>query len=264
MKYKIGFIGAGNMAFALAKAIKKAGLAKSIIISDINYERLCFIKKELKVKITLKNIDVLRDSDIIILAVKPQVVDIILGEIKDDIKDQLIISIAAGVKIKKLQQKLKNKKIVRVMPNTPCLVGEMAAGFAVGKKVDKKDIKIVENILNSAGTAICMSETLLDAVTGLSGSGPAFVARLIESFIEGGVRAGLTKEISRELAIQTFIGTAKLLKESKMSPDELVNIVSSPNGTTVAGREVLEKSDYKEIITNTIKTATKRSKELGN
>ena len=149
------------------------------------------------------------------------------------------------------------------MPNTPCLVGEMAAGFAVGKNVKDREIKIVEEILNSAGKAFYLKEELLDAVTGLSGSGPAFVARLIEYFIEAGENEGLGKDIAAELALQTFKGTAKLLQESGMTPDELVKIVSSPGGTTVAGREVLENSDVKDILIKTVKKATERSKELG-
>jgi len=261
--HKIGFIGAGNMAFALAKAIKKNKLAKSIIASDINEERLDFIKKELKISTTNDNKEVIRKSDIVFLAVKPQVIDIILDEIKNEVKNQLIISIAAGVKLKKLESKLKNKKIVRVMPNTPCLVGEMAAGFAVGKKVKDKEIKIIEEILNSAGKAFYLKEDLLDAVTGLSGSGPAFIAILMEGLIEGGVKSGLNKDVATELALQTCLGTAKLLIESGMTPDELVKMVSSPGGTTVAGMEILENSEVKDILIKTVKRATERSKELG-
>lgn len=260
--HKIGFIGAGNMAFALAKAIKKAKLG-SIIASDINQERLDFVKKELNIQVTKSNKEVFQNSDIVFLAVKPQVMDFVLDEIKTHVKNQLIISIAAGIKLKRLESKLKNKKIIRVMPNTPCLVGEMAAGFAVGKKVTDNEIKIVEEILSSAGKAFYLKEELLDAVTGLSGSGPAFVARLIEAFTQAGQKQGLTKDISTELALQTFKGTAALLQESGLTPDELVKMVSSPGGTTIAGREVLENSNYKDIIKKTIEVATKRSKELG-
>ncbi|MFH2028037.1 MAG: pyrroline-5-carboxylate reductase [Nanoarchaeota archaeon] len=260
---KIGFIGAGNMAFALAKAIKEKKLAKSIILSDINQKRLDHIKKELKIDITKNNHEVIKNSDIIFLAVKPQIIDAVLNEIKGKIKNQLIISIAAGVKLKRLESILKNKKVIRVMPNTPCLVGEMAAGFAVGKKVTDKDILIVEKLLNAAGKAYYLKESALDAVTGLSGSGPAFVARLIEAFIEAGKKQGLSKDIATELTLQTFKGTATLLEKYGMSPEELVQIVSSPNGTTVAGRSVLERSDYRSIISQTIDKAVKRSKELG-
>jgi len=249
------------MAFALIKAIDKAKLAKAITASDVNKERLDFVKKELKINVTKDNQEVIKNSDIIFIAVKPQVIDSVLEELKDTSK--LIISIAAGVKLKKLESKLKKARVVRVMPNTPCLVGEMAAGFAMGKGCKDNDIKIVEELLNSAGKAFYLKEELLDAVTGLSGSGPAFVARLIEAFIEAGKKQGLNEDIAAELTLQTFKGTAKLLQESGMSADELVKIVSSPGGTTVAGRDILEKSDYKNIIIKTIKKATERSKELG-
>ena len=261
--YKIGFIGGGNMAFALAKAIKQAKLAKSLIISDKNKERLDFVKKELNVKVSSDNMDVISSADIIFLAVKPQIMDIVLDEIDGYISDkQIVISIAAGVKLSKIESKLKSKKIIRVMPNTPCLVGEMAAGYSKGNKISSAEVKVVDKILNSAGKAYLMKEELLDAVTGLSGSGPAFVARLIEAMVEGAMKSGLKKDIATELALQTFLGTAKLLEESKLSPDDLVNMVSSPGGTTVAGRKVLENSDYVNILIDTV-AATKRSKELG-
>lgn len=259
--YKIGFIGAGNMGFALIKAIQKAKLAKTIIASDINQERLDFVKEQTKIDVTTDNREVIKEANIIFIAVKPQVIDSVLEGIKDT--DKLIISIAAGVILERLESKLKKARVIRVMPNTPCLVGEMAAGFAVGKRCKDSDIKIVEELLNSAGKAFYLKEELLDAVTGLSGSGPAFVARLIEAFIEAGQKQGLNKDIATELTLQTFKGTAKLLQESGMTAEELVKIVSSPGGTTVAGREILEKSDYKNIIIKTIDRATKRSKELG-
>ena len=249
------------MAFALLKAFKKANLVKSLIASDVNKERRDFVRKEAKVSVTLDNKEVAAKSDIIFLSVKPQVINDVLFEIRDI--NKLVISIAAGVKLSRLEEKLKKARVVRVMPNTPCLVGEMAAGFAVGKKVKDNDVKIVEELLNSAGKVFYLKENMLDAVTGLSGSGPAFVARLIEAFIEAGVKEGLGKDVASELAAQTFLGTAKLLQESGMTPEELVNIVSSPGGTTVAGREILEKSDVKEVIKRTIERAANRSRELG-
>ena len=259
--HKIGFIGAGNMAFALAKAIKAKKLSNSIIASDVSQDRLDYVKKELKIKKTLSNREVEEASDIIFLAVKPQVIDKVLEDIAHT--EKLIISIAAGIKLSKLEAKLKKARVIRVMPNTPCLVGEMAAGFAAGKKARDQDIKVVKEILSAAGKAYFLKEELLDAVTGLSGSGPAFVARLIESFEEAGKKLGLGKDISRELSVQTFLGTAKLLSETAMSPEELVNMVSSPNGTTVAGREILESSDVREVMIKTISRAAERSKELG-
>ena len=175
---KVGFIGAGNMALALIKAIKKAGLASSVYASDIKEDRLRIAKEEAKVNVTPYNKVVLNESDIIFLAVKPQDIDTALDGMKNT--DKLIISIAAGITLKHLESRLKNARVIRVMPNAPCLVGEMAAGFAVGSKVKDEDIKIVEELLNSAGRAFLLKESMLDAVTGLSGSGPAFISYFIQ------------------------------------------------------------------------------------
>jgi|SRR3989344_4279698 len=262
---KIGFIGSGKMATALVKAILKAGIASSsdIISSDKNEAQLKNIAKETNIKTTKNNKEAVKNDDIVFLAVKPQDMEPVLEEIKAEIKNQLIVSIAAGIRLEFLQSRLRNARIIRVMPNTPCLVGEMAAGYALGKSCNDKDRQSIKKILNAAGKAIEMKENLLDAVTGLSGSGPAFVAYLIEALAEGGVKAGLSKETAAELAVQTFKGTAKLLQETKISPKELIDMVSSPKGTTVAGREVLEKSDVREVLIKTIEAAAKRSREMG-
>jgi pyrroline-5-carboxylate reductase len=262
----IGFIGAGKMAEALIKAIINAKIAKSgnIIASDMNRKRLAKMK-ELKIKSTDDNKQIVKKANVIFLAVKPQNMNDVLNEIKDKITEKhLIVSIAAGIKIKQIQDTIKGDiRVIRVMPNTPCVVGEMAAGFATGRYVKDKDIKLVASILNSAGKAFVVCEDMLDAVTGLSGSGPAFLAHILESMIEGGVKQGLSKDVATELAMQTMIGTGKLLQETGLSPKELIDIVSSPGGTTVAGRKVLERSNIKKVLIKTIEAATKRSKELG-
>ncbi|MFC1769220.1 pyrroline-5-carboxylate reductase [Nanoarchaeota archaeon] len=261
---KLGFIGSGKMASALMKSILNANLVSKddIVSSDKAQEQLDRIKNDLEIGVTGSNKEVVDKSDIIFLCVKPQDIDSILDEIKEGSEEKLFVSIAAGVKLEKLESKL--NKIVRVMPNTPCMVGEMAAGFAPGKNVNDDEVKQVGEILNAGGVAIQMEEKDLDAVTGLSGSGPAFVAFLIKAFAHAGIEAGLDKKTSRELTIQTFLGTAKLLKESNLCPNELINMVSSPGGTTIAGREVLENSDVEEVVKKTVDAATKRSKELGN
>ncbi|GAG03789.1 unnamed protein product [marine sediment metagenome] len=258
---KVGFIGAGNMALALIKAIKKANLADSIYASDVKQFRLKLVEDETGINVTPYNKVVVNESDVIFLAVKPQQIDKVLDEIRDT--NKLIISIAAGITLKHLADKLKNARVVRVMPNTPCLVGEMAAGFALGPKVKDEDVKIVEELLNSAGKAFLLKESMLDAVTGLSGSGPAFIAYLIQCLIEASVEQGLSKDIATELAERTALGTAKLLIEKGLSPKELIKMVASPGGTTIAGLEVLIKSDVRNILIETVEKATKRSKELG-
>ena len=174
-----------------------------------------------------------------------------------------VVSIAAGVKLKHLENKLKNKRIIRVMPNINCIAGEMAAGFSAGKYATKEDIKNVSGILNSAGIAFFMKEDLLDAVTGISGSGPAFFAYFIDAFVKAGVKNGLPRETAFKLACQTALGTGRLLMEKNLSPDKLIAMVASKKGTTVAGLDVLKKHKAKNILIKTIDAAVKRSKELG-
>tara|TARA_Y100000310_G_scaffold342230_2_gene444431 strand:+ start:18 stop:812 length:795 start_codon:yes stop_codon:yes gene_type:complete len=262
---KIGFIGSGNMAKALMKGIldKSVCSKDDLVSSDIFPEVLEKIKNELGISVTENNNEVVKNSELIFLAVKPQVMDKVLEGVKEDIGEKIIVSIAAGVQIKQMENVLGDKKIVRVMPNTPCLVGEMAAGYSVNSQLSPEDKEKVKKVLESSGVAFEMEESKLDAVTGLSGSGPAFVARLIESFTEAGVKNGLEKDVAYALSLKTFLGTAKLLEEMKLEPAKLVEMVSSPNGTTVAGREVLESSDYKEVIEKTISRAKERSEELG-
>ena len=249
------------MAFALAKAIENSNLASAIMMSDRSQERLDFVSKNSVAKVTLDNKEVLKNSEIIFLAVKPQHIAGLLNEIKDFVNEQIIISIAAGIKLDFFENHLINKKVIRVMPNTPCLVGEMAAGYTPNLLIDEQDLNIVDALLNSAGIAIKVTEDKLDAVTALSGSGPGFYAKIIKHMIKAAVEEGLSEELARKLAYQTMIGTGKLLFDKNLSPDDLITMVASPNGTTVAGLEVLEKASG--IIEKTIKAATKRSKELG-
>jgi len=261
----LGFLGAGKMASALISAILKSKLADSrnIICSDILEPQRKTIQEKYGIQVTDDNQEVIRKSDIIVLAFKPQNFSTAVDNYGCTVgPEQIIISIMAGVRIEEIQKQLP-AKVVRVMPNTACLVGEMAAGFAAAENVTPQDLEKVKQILQCAGTALPVTEDQLDAVTGLSGSGPAFVAYLIDNFIEAGRQLGLDKDIARELALKTFSGTARLLSEWQMDPAELIKMVSSPNGTTVAGREILEASDVGNIIRQTIHRAAQRSKELG-
>ncbi len=262
----IGFVGAGNMATALIDGILDKGICDNIGIwaSDKDDSRLKKLEERFEINATDKNSLVLDNTDVIFIAVKPQDIDMVLSDIKDFVtEEKIIISIAAGISIKKIESVIGKKKIVRVMPNTPCIVGEMAAAFSVNNKMTAQEIETVEFILNSAGTAYKLEEKHLDAVTGLSGSGPAFVAYLIDAFQKAGIKNGLPKDIACSLTLQTFIGTAKLLERKNLAPSQLIDMVSSPNGTTVKGRKILEKSDIHDIITHTVSAAARRSKELG-
>jgi len=259
---KIGFIGTGNMATALIRRIK-SDKKYIILASDKNKSKINKTKKELKIQ-TGNNKDLVKKSQIVFLCVKPKDIKDILEEIKDLIKNKIIVSIAAGVKIKSIENIVgKNKKIVRVMPNINCIVGEMAAGYSYNKNVEKSDKKIINNLLNKSGLALEVSENKLDIVTALSGSGPAFVAYLINNFTNSSAKCGLSKGAAYKLSIQTFFGTSKLLKETKINPEELIKMVSSKKGTTVAGLDQLKKLKINQIIEKTIKATYKRSKELG-
>jgi len=257
------FIGTGRMAAALISCICKSSISRNIIASDKNNINLARIKKQFKIKTTTDNKEAARNSDIVFICVKPQDIDAVLDEIKDVVKNQLIVSIAAGIRLKHLENKLKNKRIIRVMPNINCIAGEMAAGFSAGKYATKEDIKNVSGILNSAGIAFFMKEDLLDAVTGISGSGPAFFAYFIDAFVKAGVKNGLPRETAFKLACQTALGTGKLLMEKNLIPEEMIGMVASKKGTTIAGLSILKKHKVKDILIKTIDAAVKRSEELG-
>lgn len=262
MVNSIGIVGGGNMGFALAKTITDSFPGVSLYVCDVSADRLALFGKQLPHVQPAEGPRQLAEvSEVVFLSVKPQDIQSVLEQLRDT--DRLVISIAAGVSISRIESVLKRARVVRVMPNTPCLVGAMAAGYAFGSKIRQSDREIVQQLLNAAGYAAEVAEQLLDAVTGLSGSGPAFVARLVDAFIAAGRSLGLQPEVARNLSLQTFFGTAKLLADTGMEPQKLVDMVSSPGGTTLAGRKILDTSDYAGVIGDTIRAATERSKELG-
>jgi pyrroline-5-carboxylate reductase len=255
---KIGIIGTGNMGEALLKSFIK--LNYEIVVFDIDKKKLNQIKKKYKVKIVKNNKELEKKSDIIILAVKPQSIDKVINEIKKT--NKLVISIAAGISINYLKNKMVDARIIRVMPNIGCLIGEMAAGYSFEEKVKIKDKEIGKKLLSSAGIAFEVKEDKLDIITALSGSGPGFITRIIEYFIDSGKKLGLPEKISKELTLQTFMGTVNLLIKKSMDTERLIRAVSSKDGTTVAGRKVLENSETRKVIYETINNARKRSTEL--
>jgi pyrroline-5-carboxylate reductase len=257
----IGFIGAGNMGFALAKGIIRTFPDTVVHVADPKPERIELFRRELnRVRVHPEARGVADSVDTVFLVVKPQDYSAVLPELRRTVA--LVISIAAGMTIARLELAMPQARVVRVMPNTPCLVGEMAAGYACGRRVTSADGETVRRLLDAAGLSVAVEESLLDAVTGVSGSGPAFVARLIEAFIEAGRRLGLPAEAARVLTLQTFRGTARMLQETGLEPEALVAMVSSPNGTTVAGRALLEHSDVKDVLFRTVEAAARRSLEL--
>ncbi|MGA2801747.1 MAG: pyrroline-5-carboxylate reductase [Verrucomicrobiota bacterium] len=263
----IGFLGAGKMAAALAHGFIHTGLVgpKDVIAGDpLDAARGKFIG-ETGAKATKTNADVLKFANVVILAVKPGHVAGVLAELRGEFtSDHLLISIAAGVTIAKLEGALPaGARVVRVMPNTPALVGAGASAFALGKNATTADGDLAEKLLSAVGVAFQVNESLLDAVTGLSGSGPAYVYSFIEALNDGGVAAGLPRDMALKLAAQTVLGAAKMVLETGQHPGALRDQVTSPGGTTIEGLHELEKGQLRDIVMNAVRAATEKSKKLG-
>ena len=267
LKERIGFIGGGKMCEALLNGLLRAKLssADKIIVSDVDKKRRQILESETGVKTTQENKEVTANSDVIILAIKPNVMGAILEELKSDItSEHLVVSIAAGIPLNFMESSLNEGcRAVRVMPNTPCLVGETAAGYALGKNAARNDGELVGRILNAVGKSFLLEEKYLDAVTGLSGSGPAFIYMVIDALADGGVKMGLPRNVSTELAAQTTFGAAKMVLESDTHIGELKDSVTSPGGTTIEGLHALEKGGLSNTLINAVEVATKKSKRLG-
>jgi pyrroline-5-carboxylate reductase len=265
---KIGFLGAGVMAEALMKGIIAAGVARAedITCSDIVPERRDYIIRTIGATATADNIEVVRSSDVIIMAVKPNHVGPVLNELKPYMTgNHLLISIAAGITLDYMEQHLDREvRVVRVMPNQPCQVGASASAYAMGRSSFKEDKATVQRILDSVGVAFNVEEKLLDAVTGLSGSGPAYMYMVIEAMADGGVLAGLPRDMAIALAAQTMLGSAKVVLETRKHPGELKDMVCSPNGTSIQGVRALENAGTRAAFINAVDAAAKRSKELGS
>ena len=264
----IGFIGAGRMATALARGCVQAGLVKGgqVLAADPHQPALqAFADQIPDARLAGSNPEVLSGAHVVIMAVKPQIIASVLAGIAKAVQQQhLLVSIAAGVTLNTLSAALPaGTRLVRVMPNTPCLVGLGASGYSRGSAASDADGKLVKQILESVGLAFELDEALLDAVTGLSGSGPAFVYRLIAAMAEGGAAGGLPSELAVKLAAQTARGAAEMVLTTGQSPAKLCEQVTSPGGTTLAGLEVLEGLNGPDAFRVAIEAATRRSKELG-
>jgi pyrroline-5-carboxylate reductase len=265
---KIGFVGAGNMAGALIKGLLSAKLYRpqEMLVSDAVPAQLKKIKKAYKVEGVSDNRTVVRESLTIVLAVKPQIIDQVLAEIQPEVtKNKLFISIAAGVPLRRLENGLGgNVRVVRVMPNTPALLGKGIAVVVRGNKAKPQDEKLTLAIFRGVGDALAVKdEALMDPVTGLSGSGPAYVYLFAESLITGGVQGGLNPKVATRLTYETIEGAVAMLKETGKSPKELRDMVTSPGGTTLAGLSRLAEGQFSDTVSAAVGAATQRSKELG-
>lgn len=268
MTTKIGFIGGGQMGEALIRGIIQSGLcpAKSISVAEPSKDRCDFLKKTYQVKTSLNGDAIWKACSTVILAVKPQVMGALLDSAKEMITPQhLLITIAAGLPISFYEKHLGSKphRIIRVMPNTPALVLESASGLSGNSHTTDADMEFASSLFNAVGKAVILEERYLDAVTGLSGSGPAYVFSFIEGMIDAGVKIGLARPVAETLAIQTVLGSVKLMQESGKHPAVLRAMVTSPGGTTIAAQHVMERAGFKGIIMDAIEAATNRSLELG-
>jgi pyrroline-5-carboxylate reductase len=264
---KIAFLGSGNMAEALVKGLLAAGTAAKdeIVCAEPRAERREEIHARHGVAVTVSNLAAAKQADVVVLSVKPQVMDALLDEIAPAIDpNKLVVSIAAGVPIAAIARKLgAGARIIRTMPNTPALVGAGATALARGAHATESDLGQAVALFEAVGTAVVVEEHLLDAVTGLSGSGPAFVFLAIEALADGGVKVGLPRHVAMALAAQTVVGAGRLVLETGEHPGKLKDQVTSPGGTTIAGVHALDSAGFRAALIAAVEAAARRSRELG-
>lgn len=263
----IGFLGAGKMATALARGFLQAGLITPdrLIASDPVAAARDYFAKETDARAVSASPEVIIAAQVLIVAVKPDQVPGLFQEIGAQVgKQHLLLSIVAGLPLARLEASLPDStRVIRVMPNTPALVGESASAFAVGKHATAADAELATKLLSAVGLALQVKESLLDAVTGLSGSGPAYAYLMIEALSDGGVAAGLPRDVSTRLAAQTLLGAAKMVLTTGQHPGALKDMVTSPGGTTIEGLHELEKGGVRGALVNAVRAAAEKSRRLG-
>jgi pyrroline-5-carboxylate reductase len=264
---KIGFVGGGNMASALIRGLLQSSTvtADQIRASDVNDDRLEGLRQKYGVETTTDNDELTRWADVIVIAVKPQIVDRILGAISSGLSGgDLVISIAAGVPIDAIEARLPaGSRVIRSMPNTAAIALAGATAIAPGTHATRDDIGVARSLFEAVGRCVTLDETLLDAVTGLSGSGPAYVMLMIEALADGGVKVGLGRDIALLLAAQTVYGAAKLQLDTGEHPGRLKDMVTSPGGTAIAGLHTLEAGGLRRTLIDAVEAAATRSAQLG-
>lgn len=243
--------------------------ASNIIASDIDPKRLELLKKKFGIKTAKNNLNAFNAAQVVVLAVKPQHLKIVLDEISNFVEplvlaEKTIVSIVAGVKVSSLEKWLKGAMVIRAMPNNPCLIGQGITALAKGKSVTAESMRTVEDIFRKVGAIEIVPEKWMDAVTGLSGSGPAFVYQTIEALTAGGVKSGLPPKIALRLALHTVLGSAQTALLSGKTPKELCVMVASPGGTTMEGLKVLEQNNFTQILSAAVEAAAKKSKKLSS
>ncbi len=263
---RIAFLGAGNMANAIIRGLIRAGLAKDKITATVRREEK---KQELEaaygINVSFDNVAAAKDAEVVVLCVKPQALDKLLTQIAPSIdRSKLIVSVAAGVPIAAIERRLgAGARIVRTMPNTPSLVGMGATALATGEHATEDDLKLATAMFDSVGITTVVEEYQLDAVTGLSGSGPAYIFLILEALSDAGVKVGLSRHQALKLAAQTVLGSAKLQIETNQHPGQLKDQVTSPGGTAIAGLHTLEAGGLRTTLIDAVEAATRRARELG-
>jgi pyrroline-5-carboxylate reductase len=264
---RIGMLGAGNMAGALIRGLlaSKSVEKTQICASDVRADHLKALEAEHGIRTFTDNKQLAAESNLVVLAVKPQVIDRVLDQMADAFQpDTLLVSIAAGVPIRSLEARLpEHVRIVRAMPNTAAIALAGATGIAPGSRATQEDIDVTQTLFAAIGRSVVLDESLIDAVTGLSGSGPAYVMVMIEALADGGVKVGLHRDTALLLAAQTVYGSAKLLLETGEHPGRLKDMVTSPGGTAIAGLHTLESGGLRRTLIDAVDSATKRAIELG-
>lgn len=263
---KIGFIGGGKMATAIMKGIINSNWcnSKNIFVSDKNEEALNCLKENYKVQTTVNNIDVVKNAKIILFAVKPFVLRDVLNEIKPYItKEHVILSIAAGISIKTIEEILGDIPVIRIMPNTPALVNEGMSAVCKGTYAQNEHVEIAMEIFNSVGKVVKSDEKYIDIITAISGSGPAFYYYIINEIAKAGEKLGLDYETCLKLSAQTAYGSAKMIMETNVTPEQLIVNVTTPGGCTAVGNDVLKEQKISDILFDTIDKTAKKAFELG-
>jgi len=262
---KIGFIGMGRMASAIMKGIITSGFmpSENILAYDVNKDTMKMQSKNLGVETAYDIEELMAKTSIILIATKPFVVKNVLDEIKDKIRNHLVISILAGVALKVYESALPNTRVVRVMPNTPALIAEGMSAVCKGTYAHDYDAEFVFDMFSKLGKAIYIDEKDIDIVTAISGSGPAFYYYIIEKIASAGKKLGLDYETALKLSAQTALGSAKMMFETPDTPEELIRAVTTPGGCTEVGNNVLNNSNMEEILFKTVKRTMEKAKKLG-
>ena len=261
--YRLGFVGAGKLAGSVIRGLVRAKFCapSEIIASEPNEQTRATLEKETGIKLTTENTEIAEKAEMIFIGVKPGMVLAVLKELRDKLQNKLVISLAGGVRIASMEKTI-HARFMRALTNTPSAICRAATGIARGSRTTNEDVDLAKKIFGAIGVVVEIEESQIDIVTALSGSGPAFVYAIIDALANGGAKLGLDETVSNQLAIQTVLGAAELMRESKMSAEDLIKMVVTPGGTTAAGLAVMEKLGTSESLIAAVEAATKRSQEM--